>query len=47
MTQNVHEPSAHEDWRDRSKQSLLYIPSVHTHWDFGNFFFANMIAVHT
>jgi hypothetical protein len=29
MTQNVHEPSAHEDWRDRSKQSLLYIPSVH------------------
>ena len=23
------EPSAHKDWRDRSKQSLLHIPSVH------------------
>jgi hypothetical protein len=23
------EPSAHKDWRDRSEQSLLHIPSVH------------------
>ena len=36
MTQNVREhlssyiePSAHKDWRDRSKQSLLHILSVH------------------
>ena len=35
MTQNVREylssyiePSAHKDWRDRSKQSLLHIPSA-------------------
>ena len=34
MTQNVREhlpyiePSAHEDWCDRSEQSLLHIPSV-------------------
>jgi hypothetical protein len=34
MTQNVREhlpyiePSAHEDWCDRSEQSLLHIPSI-------------------